>query len=39
MCFINYEIQITNYELRNSPQTPEGGQAAKAIAICLNGNK
>jgi len=35
----NYELRITNDELRDSPRTSEGGQAAKAIAICLNGNK
>ena len=35
----NDELRITNYELRDSPRPPEGGQAAKAIAICLNGNK
>ena len=33
------EIRMTRDELRDSPRTPEGGQAAKAIAICLNGNK
>ena len=27
---------MTSYELRDSPRTPEGGQAAKAIAIYLN---
>ena len=31
---MRYEIWDTKYEI-----TPEGGQAAKAIAICLNGNK
>ena len=30
---------MTRDEIRDSPRTPEGGQAAKAIAICLNGNK
>ena len=35
----NDELRMTNDELRDSPRTPEGGQAAKAIAICLNGNK
>ena len=34
-----YELRITNDELRNSPRPPEGGQAAKAIVICPNGNK
>ena len=35
----NDELRVTNDELRDSPRTPEGGQAAKAFAICLNGNK
>ena len=34
-----YEWRNTNDEIRDSLRTPEGGQAAKAIAICLNGNK
>ena len=35
----NDEGRMTRDEIRDSPRTPEGGQAAKAIAICLNGNK
>ena len=35
----SYELRITNDELRDSPRPPEGGQAAKAIVICPNGNK